>query len=101
MCRSRYRGRDLQAVALRERAIGLSIDRHALQSTRIVGDHGAGGGVHGVHGELQMREHFLGFREVVIRSAGGVEFTERAMIIERACRFRAVWRTQQAATRSN
>jgi hypothetical protein len=54
-----------------------------------------------VHGKLQILEHFLGFREVVIRSAGGDEFAEMAVIIERACRFRAVWWTQRPATSSN
>jgi hypothetical protein len=57
--------------------------------------------VDAVPGELQILEHFLGSREVVIQSAGGGESTARAMIIMRAWRFRAVWRTQQAATRSN
>jgi hypothetical protein len=43
-----------------------------------------------VHGELQITEHFVGFREVVVRSVGGGEFDRRAVIIERACRFCAV-----------
>jgi hypothetical protein len=30
-----------------------------------------------VHGELQILEHFLGLREVVIRSAGGGEFDRK------------------------
>ena len=32
------RGGELHAVALRERALGLAIERHALQPARIVGD---------------------------------------------------------------
>jgi NAD(P)-dependent dehydrogenase (short-subunit alcohol dehydrogenase family) len=54
-----------------------------------------------VHGELQILQHFLGLRAVVIRSVAVANSTERAVIIEEACRFRAVWRTQQAATGSN
>jgi hypothetical protein len=41
-------------------------------------------------GELQILEHFLGFREAVIRQSAAANSTERALIIERACRFRAV-----------
>jgi hypothetical protein len=54
-----------------------------------------------VHAELQILDHFLGLRELVMLSAGGRELDRQAVIIVRACRFHAVWRTQQAATRSN
>jgi hypothetical protein len=45
--------------------------------------------------------HFLGFREVVIRSAGGGEFDRKGGEHRTVCRFRAVWRTQRPATSGN
>jgi hypothetical protein len=42
-------------------------------------------------------EHFLDLRE----AAGGGEFDRKAVIIEKACRFRAVRWTQQPTTSSD
>jgi hypothetical protein len=57
-----------------------------------------------VHGELQIVEHFLGSREIVIRSVGGVEFDrkgdDRRESVPFSCRAGRNVR-QQAATRSN
>jgi hypothetical protein len=61
-----------------------------------------------VHGELQILEHFLGFREVVIRSADGSEFDRKGgdhrESVPFSCRLvdatRGI-RQQQEATGSN